>query len=213
MKVLGLDLSSNTGFALLSEQGLISYGNVTADGVIREHRLPEYNSIYVAKAIANRLARVIIKEKPDLVIIEQTNLGRARDSQKVLEFIHFAVLEMLETLNLDSVSHYVDTSAWRGALEIKLSKEQRKHNSELSKKKRSIVAAGNKVSNKKGEGKITWKHLSVEWANKNFNLGLILKDNDIADAIALAKYGLLKQTSINKNKVEAVDMSVFSNKS
>ena len=209
MNILGLDLSSKTGYATIKDGKLESFGKVTTSGVLLTHEIQEYNYIYQARAIANRLFAIIKKSKPDYIIIEQTNLGRSRDTQKGLEFVHYCVLEMLEVLGLDTKVAYVDTSAWRRVLKLKLTKEQRIHNrknAELRRKKRRGEV---KSAPKKGEGKITWKHLSVSWANERFNLALKLVDNDMADAIALAEYGYLYHMSGNKQTCNEFDPNVF----
>jgi Holliday junction resolvasome RuvABC endonuclease subunit len=209
MKIMGLDLSSKTGYAIISDGKLESFGKITTDGVFLTHEIQEYNYIYQARAIANRLLNLIKRANPDYIIIEQTNLGRSRDTQKGLEFVHYAVLDMLEILGLDTKIAYVDTSAWRRVLKLKLTKEQRAHNrknAELRRKKRRGEA---KAAPKKGEGKITWKHLSVSWANEKFGLSLKLVDNDMADAIALAEYGYIYHMSGKNQTCNEFDLAVF----
>lgn len=211
MLVIGLDLSNSTGYGVIQDGKLLAYGKITTQGVITDHSLEEYNLIRNARCIASRICSFLATKKPDLIVIEQTNLGRARGTQKGLEFIHFAVLDMLENIRLDDKVVYADTSAWRKSLNIKLSKEQRKHNKKNSENKRKAKSTGKKFAPKKGEGKITWKHLSVMWANEKFGLEFKLVDNDIADAIALAQYGyarfnLLEEQSSNINEV---DLNIF----
>ena len=49
-------------------------------------------------------------------------------------------------------------------------------------------------------GKITPKHLAVRWANDIYNKKLKIKDNDIADALAIATCGIIKEkTKIGYN--------------
>lgn len=43
-----------------------------------------------------------------------------------------------------------------------------------------------------GTSKVTFKHLSVQYANSHFNLNLKVKDNDLADAICIGCYFLKK---------------------
>lgn len=209
MIFIGLDLSTNSGIAVLNENGtLVHLSDVSTENVDLTHDLAEYNMLRAARAIASRICKKIKAYAPDLIVIEQTNLGRARGSQKTLEFVHAQVLDMLEVMGWDKKVIYVDTSAWRREIGLKLSKEQRDHNKSLSSRKSKVKAKGIRFTNKKGHGKITWKHLSVEWANAKFGLDLKLVDNDKADAIALALYGQMKFKDI-KNGSNAVDISVF----
>lgn len=209
MRIIGLDLSTYTGFAKMINGVLSEVGKVDTQGVLRDHQIPEYNSIYQARAIANRLVNHIVSFNPDMIVIEQTNLGKDRHDQKTLEFVHFAVLDMLEGLKMDNRVVYVDTSAWKTALGIKLSKEQRKHNSILSKAKKEAKLKGLQLkSSKKGQGKITSKHLSVAWVNEKFGLKLLLNENDTADAIALACYGDQRSQKIT-SQAQELDLSVF----
>lgn len=119
--------------------------------------------------------KLLVEHNPDLIVIEQTNLGRSRTDQKQLEFIHYEVLRRIIDMERERQVRYVDTSRWRSVLQIKLSKEQRSHN--------RLVKA------KAARGKVTSKHLAVAWANDEYDLQLLKKDHDIADAIALATFG------------------------
>jgi len=178
MKVLSLDLSTKTGFAVLTDGKLETYGtyvegkSVSVPAVCS--RIDAYSYIYRAKKIAQFCITMALKHNPDIIAIEETNRGRARFSQKQLEFVHYAVLDALNVGNLPSKISYVDTSAWRSGLKIYLSKDQRAHNKA--------------VRQKKVRGKLTSKHLSVNYVNAFFGLALKLKDNDAADAINIALF-------------------------
>lgn len=180
---------------------LIRYGKITADEGLYRHALVDYNYFITARNIATKIMTLSSEFKPDRIVIEQTNQGRNRNSQKMLEFIHFAVLAVFYAHGYDKQIYYVDTSAWRKTLGLKLTKEQRVHNKSNSETKRKAKVKGLRHAPKKGEGKITWKHLSVEWANRTYNLELKLVQNDEADAIALCSYGLLVGKEINQTKV------------
>lgn len=186
MKVLGLDLSSHMGYALLSSSDKIEDSGVFHLEPKSSYELEDLAKIDIAKQAADKVRTLYYRHMPDLVQIEQTNAGSFRSSQKFLEFIHFAVLDELSKLNI-KIS-YVDTSAWRRTLGIKLSPEQRKHNKSLSSKKSKLKKDGKVLRSTKGNGKITWKHLSVAWVNNKFKLDLKVVDNDIADAICVASY-------------------------
>lgn len=182
MRILGLDISSKTGFALLDDGKLVEYGLLVAPA-ISDHSLFDLNILKRAKDSADQMESLIKRLNPDLIFVEQTNSGRFRVSQKGLEFTHcLFLLKILEQKYQDKM-FYVDTSKWRSTLKIKLSKDDRDHNK--------------KVRAKKIRGKITPKHLAVAWANENFSLELKLKDNDIADAICIAQFGVLNEKKIS----------------
>lgn len=214
MKILGLDLSSSSGYAIIDENGLLlDKGLLTADKIQTAKSVTEeYSFILGARNIAKKVRNVILKAGTvDYVIVEQTNLGKNRSSQKYLEFIHFAVLCELEDLGLEYKTYYCDTSKWRSGLEIKLSKEQRAHNKDLSEKKKKAKEKGDIVKVGSGSGKITWKHLSVNWVNSMFSLGFKIKDNDIADAICLAYFGHLKISQFQEYELIELDLDKIFN--
>jgi len=188
MLILGLDLSLKPGFAVLdSERGLVAYGTKRFnwrefDGSV----VDDFVKMYQAKEIASFIKNLVEEYEPDEIWIEQTNAGSFRNSQKLLEFIHFAVLDKIKLLGCKEKVGYVDTSAWSSLLKIRQTKEDTKNNA--------------LVREKKKRGKITKKHLSVRWANASYGLTLKLKDNDAAEAIAIATYGLKKRLLKEKLK-------------
>ncbi len=189
MLILGLDLSTKTGYGLIDSDGrLVDYGVYHVDGEESNHQLcDEYHIFFRAQKIANIIHdQLVVKLCPDYIFIEQTNLGNKRETQKLLEFIHYCVLEKIFVSGKAAGVHYVDTSRWKSTLEIRMNKEDRQHNK--------------LVKTKKARGKITSKHLSVRWANDKYNLNLKLKDNDAADAIALATYGMVYLKSLEATK-------------
>lgn len=184
MKILGLDVSTKTGFAVIEDGNLISEGLIKAERVDYFDRAEDFSILSRAQKMVDEIHSLIKQCKPDMIFIEQTNAGKFRSAQKQLEFIHCTFLLSLlrfQDTDTDYVRNlrYVDTSKWRSTLEIKLTKDQRKHNK--------------KVKEKSARGKITPKHLAVAWANQTYGLSLKLKDNDRADAIALATFGYLNR--------------------
>jgi Holliday junction resolvasome RuvABC endonuclease subunit len=211
MSVLGLDLSTRTGYALIGDDGSLVVYDKIEHGTDELFPMEEYRYMHIAELIAKDVCSVVDKYKPSAIIIEQTNLGSKRESQKYLEFIHYAVLQALRDKPFGGYMAYVDTSAWRRGLGIKLSKEQRLHNKTLNAQNRKNRIAGKKSHSGKGQGKVTWKHLSVNYVNQKFNLDLLLAQNDIADAICLGLFGL-KQSLQNTNRSDTIDfdISIFS---
>lgn len=195
MKILGLDLSTHIGYAVLcSEKGLLEHGTLHVPKIVTDSNYPEDYILYKRAELAAAIVHdLYVQNSPDKVIIEETNLGRNRFDQKLLEFIHCLVLAWAEGNSPEKIVdkiRYVDSSAWRKALDLRLSKEQSKHNKSVKEAKKQKK----KLSGGLARGKIGKKHLSVWWCNQTFGLKLKLKDNDMADAICLAMYGLKKET-------------------
>ena len=187
MVILGLDLSTNSGWSILNNGQPIGYGLLSAPDVNNYELVPDYAQVDRALKISEQIRDLIQRTGfIDFIYIEQTNKGQNRISQKQLEMIHFAVLTELRNLGMAPKVRYVDTSAWRKALGIQLNKLQREHNKLVRKKL--------------ARGKITWKHLAVEWANAKYGINLLLKDDDIADALALATYGTIKSQAVTRTK-------------
>jgi len=176
MRILALDLSTSTGWSIIDAGILKEYGHLSVsvnDFNVNNH--PEksphypYNIIDAVNSMADQVLAVYKQVKPDLTAIENTVRGRNRSTQRILEFLHKEVLELLRDENAKLV--YLDPSEWRAALEVRLSKDDKKNN--------RMVYQGKK------RGKVTKKHLSVRMANALCGLDLILKHNDIADSICL----------------------------
>jgi hypothetical protein len=176
LRLLGLDISSKTGWAILDDKKLVDYGLLKVEHDIFKFKpdptkSPEYpkNVMDLAFNMSRMIWDVILKTQPDLIVIEHLVKGRNRTSQRLLEWIHKDVFSLL----LDSKFNwkYVDPSEWRKLIDLRLNKEQRKNNQDVSKGKK--------------KGRVTKKHLSVIFANTTFGLKLLKKDNDISDAIGL----------------------------
>lgn len=194
MIVIGLDLSTKAGYAIVNNGNLADFGLIKAKDK-KVYSIEDFNMILKSKDISDGVYKILASYLPDSVFVEQTNSGRFRSSQKQLEFIHFAFLNScIEELGIPDKIKYIDTSRWRSVVGIKLSKEQKKHNK--------------LVKNKFAKGKITPKHLAVKWVNEKFNLNLKLKDNDIADAICIAYAGWL-QASNPKIKQQSLNSALF----
>lgn len=185
MVILALDISTKTGYAVLSE------GKLTATGVLRSKKrnslansvpFTAYADVVCAESMGTQVRDLVLEVRPDYIYIEQTNKGQQRGTQKLLEFLHFASLKAIATSYQKNYNYvkYIDTSRWRSIISLRLTKEQKKHNK--------------LVKEKKARGKITTKHLAVTWANTKFDLKLKLKDNDIADACCMVWAGYQLET-------------------
>ena len=182
MVTLSLDLSTHTGYAIVQgELGriprILAYGTVhLPKESIKMYGDYPWSYVFAVEDLVNKLKTVWENKKLDAILIEETNKASfSRYSQKVLEFIHFAVLLELRQLNIPV--YYINTSEWRRVLSLTLSKEDSKNNrmSAAARKKHGI------------KGKITKKHLAVRHANESFGLQLKLVNNDVADALCMIK--------------------------
>lgn len=185
-------MSTKCGWAVVEDGEIVDKGLIKATDDFRIIGLvDDFSFLTKANLIAKQVFALYSKYDPDYVYIEQTNSGSFRTTQKLLEFIHFAVLNQFDKTGFATKVKYVDTSAWRSLLKIHLSKED-KVNNKL-------------VKQKKKRGKVTAKHLSVRWANKTFDLQLKQKDNDIAEALAVAMVGQLSE--MEKARWTSTDLS------
>jgi len=133
------------------------------------------------RTIAQMAIEVVDREKPDLVVIEETNGSRSRYTQKILEWIHMEVCSLL--LRRGLAPRYINTGDWRRVVGARLTKEDKKLNAKV----RKLKAAGDKAGLKAlgVRGKVGKKHVAVRYVNNQFGLNLKMKDNDQADAICL----------------------------
>lgn len=179
--IASFDISTKTGFAAMdNDESLIAYGTYhIAEPAFPVEGPSDYVFIQQSESLANFIVNFANEHKADTIVIEQTNQGKNRVTQKQLEFLHYGVLRELYLAKLNHKIMYVNTSEWRSGLGIKMSKDQRKHN--------KLVKA------KTARGKITAKHLAVQYVNRKYGLKLRQKDNDQADAICMALYAKQKQ--------------------
>jgi hypothetical protein len=177
MRVVGFDPSSHTGWALFEDKRLVDFNviNVKIPSLNFKpdpSKSPEYpfNLLKSSKEMADAMYAIIETYKPiHLVVIENTVKGRNRTIQRWLEWMHKDFLELLIKNNYKFL--YLDPSEWRAKLGLRLSKEQKKHNRE--------------VSSGKSKKRINKKHLSIDYANSRYNLKLKVKNNNEADALNL----------------------------
>jgi hypothetical protein len=184
MRVLALDASTKTGWALFVDGQLAESGELAPIKVEnfnvqdREtQKKPEYpwNVIEAAVRVGHIVCDLVVSHFPvDVVVIENTNKGKNRHTQRLLEFIHLEILHQLDRMRKDKALRdikYMDTSEWRSIVGLWMSKDDKKNNRDVS--------AGKK------RGKVTKKHLAVRLVNEMFGKKLKLKQNDQADAILM----------------------------
>lgn len=187
MRILGLDIATRTGFGLLRDGVPEVYG-ARESSVEPDSKYP-FDVAQLARGIAVQALSIIRDHRPDLIVVEDTNIGgrAGRRSQKVLEFAHAYFLEEVATLGIRVV--YVSTSEWRRALGLILSKADKEQNKKLSRVKSAAKKSGTKLTEAKKAagiaGRITIKHAAVNYVNQRFDISLRKGQDDEADALCL----------------------------
>ena len=215
MKILGLDMSTRTGWALLDfdEEGIeiLEYGNVDMkkhtplsntreiEGrrtkkiakVYDNSNQPEDFYDFVVNQYVPKLIDLIKLCEPSVIVIEQTNKGRNRWHQKLLEWLHLELYRQIKnSIRVASYSitpkvEYIDTSEWRAYLGIHLSKDDRKQNRGVRRTRKKLQDGGDK--NPRAGGSLTnIKHVAIYYIKNTFDISLKVKENDIAEAICIA---------------------------
>jgi hypothetical protein len=189
-RVLSLDISTKTGWALLvsdpSGVELEAYGQ---SAPIHE---PEgaYPGSFVdwAYLVFAEIVKLIDRFAPDVLVIEETAAGsKSIHSQKILEYIHFLVAKLIRDSKVRAV--YVMTEQWRRETGCLMTKEESKHNRQVAafKEKNNTKIAYDKSG--KRVGRIGRKHVNIRRANEVFGqyLPKLLrkKDEDTADSLML----------------------------
>ncbi len=196
MRILALDYSTHAGYAVFDGDSLVAHGTLHLGATLKEHGEYPWNYLGAAYGQAAQvLALLVRKYQPEVVVIEETNGSKNRYTQKLLEFLHCALLIRLFDHHAieqgrglpPPVVYYVNTGDWRKNLGIGLTKDQKKANTKLSKAKSVAKAAGTKLDKKKLgiKGRITKKHAAVAYVNDRFGFKLKIKDNDAAEAICI----------------------------
>lgn len=213
MKLLCLDISTKAGWAVL-EKSEGSPAALRASGLIEKTKAnvlewggyPE-NYRKAARDISDRLLVLVRNHRPDTVVVEETNQGKNRYTQKLLEFIHkdlgdgwdrgTAGFEVPAPCHACTDQHnriffprivYISTGTWKHALGLKKPADAKK-NDALLKEAKMLAAAGMKLNDAKKKlgirGKWNKKMLAVNHVNQLFGFSWKLKDNDKAEAICL----------------------------
>jgi hypothetical protein len=179
--ILALDVSTKTGWALFRDDKLIEYGQLHSkveDFNVNDFpdHSPKYpfNIIDAASLMVDKIMELVAKFCPTDIVIENTVKGRNRHTQRCLEFLHCLLLLRLRGRRIV----YLDPSTWRFALKLRLNGDQKKNN--------QLVSQGKK------RGRVTKKHLAINWVNETYDLHFKVKDNDICDAIGLGSAFLAK---------------------
>lgn len=189
-RVLALDMSTKTGYALLiSDDNSVELEQY---GQIKQIHTPEgpypENFVDWAYACFGKVSELIDDLAPDVLVIEETAAGsKAIYTQKILEFTHFLLAKFIKESKIKAV--YIMTEQWRRETGCLMSKEESKHNKEVKKFKEKNKTSIAYNSEGKRIGRITRKHVNIRRANEVFGQflkePLRKKDEDAADSLLL----------------------------
>lgn len=193
--LLSLDLSTScTGYALLSisNEKLLKY-NIVKSGFknpktkgIAKYEYPIYQLLKMQN-IADQIITIILECNPEIIVIEEINRSKNRLGQKVLDGLHWILLERMQPEFRAKVK-YIDSDGsegWRSArgLALQLSEKDKLYNKETKKFNKKLGKG------QKKKAVITQKTLACRFVNKQFNLALDetkeVTDSDKADAIGM----------------------------
>lgn len=189
-RVLGLDISSKTGWSLLtiSSKGF----DLEAYGKIDKISEPEigYPASYVvwAQQCFDKILELIDLYHPSTLVIEETSGGsKSNYSQKILEFIHYLVAKYIMESGIKCV--YVMSEQWRREVGCKMTKQESEHNKSVSDyKKKNKTSIAYDIKGKR-VGKLTRKHINIRRTNevfgKFFKEPMRKRNEDECDAMLL----------------------------
>jgi len=204
-RVLSLDMSSKTGWALVtsSETGY----ELEESGIIAKSSEPpgKYPGNYVdwAYQVFGQIQKLIERLKPNVLVIEETVAGSKQVySQKILEWIHFLVAKYIKESNIEAI--YMLTGTWRSEVGCIMTKAEKDKNKAVREYKAKVEKeTGTKPMaaydiNGKRIGLVNKKHVNIRRANEVFEKflkrPLQKKDEDEADAMLLAYCYHLRRT-------------------
>lgn len=195
-RILSLDMSTKTGFALLVSDDSGCYPEEYGQFPNTPEPIGEYPGNYVlwSGILFAQVLDLVDRLHPDHLVIEETASGsRNAYSQKILEFLHFRVAKMIMESNIPCT--YVLTEQWRREVGCVMNLEEKNKNKlvrDYKKKTEKKTGTKTKVaydSNGKRIGLVTRKHVNVRIANEVFGTffkkPLIMAQEDLADSLLI----------------------------
>lgn len=198
-RVLTLDISSKTGYSLLISNGdsflLEDYGQIPKVECPEESKYPN-SYVEWADLVYLEIENLLDKYAPDVLVIEETTAGsKSSHSQKILEWIHHNVAQLIKETGIKCC--YLLTGEWRREVGSYMNDKEKKRNKEVRKYKEKNGTKLARDINNKVMGTVTRKHVSVRRANEVFNLNLGVGENDTADALLIGyAYHLRRQRGL-----------------
>lgn len=186
--IVALDLSTKPGFARLDvkdgEIQKMHFDTFFPKKQIKDYGTYPFNYVKFAKDVADKVVSeitLIRVNHPEIeIVIEETTAGKNNFSQKMLEFIHYAVLFELQNQRVPVA--YVRTGVWRSIVGANLNKEEKNLNAKISRIKKKT---GSRLAKIDGRvvGKITRKHAAIRCFKEHFGYPIPLSMNDACDAV------------------------------
>lgn len=208
-RILTLDISSKTGFTCMvsAPSGIFLEGCGILPAIHEPKGSYPANYVTWANMVFEEVYKLIIKYKPDCLVIEETVAGsKAVYSQKFLEWVHYLLASYIKESSIKSI--YLLTGAWRSEVGAKMTKEESKHNKYVKEYKDKNGGKFAYDINGKRIGKLTKKHINIRRANEVFGLffdePLRKKDEDLCDSLLLGYCYHLRR--LNNSSVKEVTM-------
>ena len=186
--VLALDVSTKTGWALFQDGKPKSWGTLFPDKTVKDFGKYPINFVLLARYLVSQLMeQVIVPIMNELgtaieVVIEETNASKQNYSQKLLEYLHFCIVNTLDMYGISP--KYIRTGEWRKYTDSKMSKEEKSLNAKIARIKKQtgkkLAKIDGKVVGKKGR-----KHVALRRTEELLGIELMRKDEDAADALLL----------------------------
>lgn len=193
MYVVSIDLSTKPGYAVFFNGKLQSSGTLFADKKTGDFGSYPYNYMYLAQHTVNKIMEQVIKpilhsDHRPLVVLEETTASSQNYSQKILEFIHLALLQVLRIYYIEV--RYIRDGAWKRLVGATQSKEERNHNARLSRYKKKHNKVIGKLKDKEGKlkraRKLDAKDYALRALRDIYNLDFNREQEDECDAILIA---------------------------
>src|SRR5690606_38242043 len=142
-----------------------------------------------AEDVSAQIRALMWSRSHDYLVIEETAKGsKDAHAQKLLEWIHLRVAEHIVAQrrvgNLAG-AYYLQTGEWRQIAGCQMTKEEKKRNQKV-RKGRKVLGRNSLIEiDGKKVGLVGKKHVTIRRVNELFGLNLRVKENDVADALAL----------------------------
>lgn len=195
MKLVALDISTNTGFAVYVDGKLVGSGTLWPDSHESDFGTYPNNYVDFTRCLAGKIFKEVLspvlQANPggDIrVVIEETTASQNNYAQKKLEFLHFQVLEICARYRFPVV--YIRDGVWKRIVGATQNKEERNLNAKIARIKKKTGAKLAKIDGKV-VGKKNRKDYAIRAANEIFGKSLKKNDSNEADAILLG-YAYLK---------------------
>jgi hypothetical protein len=128
----------------------------------------------------------------DVMLLEQTNKGRDRWRQKLLEWLHHELCRRFSDKAPFKIK-YIDTMTWRKILGIKVSRIDKKENKKIREYNKKAKISGETQI----QGITKDKDVAIEFCKNTFNLSMKKKDHNIADTICIG-FAYIKREGLIK---------------